>query len=69
MKNAKFEDSAVTFFLSYADNRYTHTDTHIHRPKADFRIQGTSKRVNISKSSLRKFDPKTILSLLTGKRK
>ena len=50
----------------------THTQTHIHTDqtqKSDFRIQGTSKCVNPSKSSFRKFDPKTILSLLIGKRK
>ena len=46
------------------------THTHTHRPFAKnvfFRIQGTSKHVNPSKFPLRKFDPKTILSLLIGK--
>ena len=49
----------------------THRETHAQteREKCDFRIQGTSKRVNPSKSPLRKFDPKTVLSLLIGKRK
>ena len=54
-------------FLSYTDNR--HTDTHTKSKKWDFQIQGASKRVNPSKSPFRKFDPKTILSLLIGKRK
>ena len=44
----------------------THTDEKL---KCNFRIQGTSKRVNPSKSPFRKFDPKTILFLLIGKRK
>ena len=50
----------------------TQTHTHTHRPFAkngDFRIQGTSKRVNPLKSPFRKCDPKTIRSLLKGKRK
>ena len=33
MYNIKFEDSAV-IFLSYADNRHTHTDKHTQRPYA-----------------------------------
>ena len=52
-------------FLSYADNRHTFTHTHIHTDqslKMCFSVSGTSKLVNPSKSSLRKFDPKTILS-------
>ena len=63
-------------FLSYVDQRHadrdTHRDIHIRRPNAkkwDFRIQGTSKRVNPSKSPFRKFDLKTIHSLRIGKRK
>ena len=50
----------------------THIQTHIRTDqsyKCDFRIQGPSKHVNPSKSPLRKFDPKTIVSLLIGKRK
>ena len=39
----------------------THTETN--RLKWDFWIQETSKRVNPSKSLLRKFDPQTILSV------
>ena len=43
MYNTKFEDSAV-FFLSYADNRHTHTErhanTHTHRPSAKNEIFG-----------------------------
>ena len=51
-------------------NIHPQKDIHTHRPNAKnviFRIQGTSKRVNLSKSPFRKFDPKTILFLLTGK--
>ena len=50
----------------------TQTPTLVHRPNSkneDFQIQGTSKRVNPSKSPLQKYDPKTILSLLMSKRK
>ena len=48
---------------------HSHTYTQTKRKKWDFRTQGTSKRVNPSKSPLRKFDPKTLLSLLIVKRK
>ena len=42
------------------------TDAHTHRPNAKnviFRIQGTRKRKNPSKSPFQKSDPKTVLSL------
>ena len=42
----------------------TNADTQTKRQKCDFRIHETSKRVNPSKSPFRKFDLKTILSLL-----
>ena len=50
----------------------TQTHTHTHRPFAKnviFGFRRSSKRVNPSKSPFRKFDPKTILSILIGKRK
>ena len=49
----------------------THTHTHTHRPFAKNVIFGfrRPKRENPSKPPFRKFDPKTILSLLIGKRK
>ena len=48
-----------------------HTDQTLKIPESDdFWIQGTSKCVNIPKTRIQKFDPKTILSLYhMGKRK
>ena len=56
--------SSYDLFLSYAGNRRTDQPQ-----KGDFQIPETSKRVNPSKFSFRKFDPKTILSQLISKRK
>ena len=55
----------LLLFLTYVDNTRIHSTS----AKFDFWLQGTSKRVNPLKSLLRKFDSKTILSLLIGKRK
>ena len=41
----------------------THTHTHTNHEICDYRIQGTSKRVNSPKSLFRKFVPKTIPSI------
>ena len=63
MQNAKFEGSAAVMLI---------IDTHIQtdqRLKMIFGFREASKRVNPSKSPLRKFNPKTILSLPIGKRK
>ena len=60
----------VQFVFNFAINKQS--DTYRHRPTIKnviFRLRGISKRVNPSKSPLRKFDPKTILSLLIGERK
>ena len=49
-----------------------HRDIHTQRPNANnviFLIQETLKRVNPLKFPVGKFDPKTIFSLLIGKRK
>ena len=50
---------------------HTRTHTHTHRPFAKNVIFGFrgSKRVYPSKSPFLKFDSKTVLSLLIGKRK
>ena len=71
MYNIKFDASAENF-LSDADNRHSDTLTHIHvdqTQKMVFSDSGNWKRVNPSKSPLRKFDPKTIPSLLISKKK
>ena len=48
----------------------THSHLHTHQTlKCDFQIQWVLKRVNPSKSPLRKFDPKPILSVLISKKK
>ena len=55
-------------FWSYADNRHSYAQTN--HWKGDFQIQGTSKRVNPSKSQFRKFITKTIFfPPCMGKRK
>ena len=70
IENKKCEVSAVVCFgAMLITDTDTHTQTQINRLKYDFRIQGSSKRVNASKSPFRKLDAKTILSLLIGKRK
>ena len=48
--------------MNYSDNR--HSDAYTDQLKnGDFRIQGSSKRVNPPKSLFRKFDTKRIISL------
>ena len=75
MKNGKFEDSAaICFWVMLITDTHTHTHTYTEREREKETDQTLklwyldsreSKRVN----PFRKFDPKTILFLLIGKRK
>ena len=75
-KNLKYqiESFCYNLFLSYADNRCTDKQIHIHIPRliaesVIFLIQGTSKRACLSQSLDQKFHTTTIHSLLyMGKR-
>ena len=58
-RKPNFEVSAVIYFWVMLTTYKRHADKLL---KCDFQIQGTSKRVNPSKSLFPKFDPKTILS-------
>ena len=84
MLNTKFDVSAIICFwvMLITDTQITdiqththietHTHTHTHRPFAKnviFGFRGPQNHVNPSKSPFRKYDPKTILSLLISKRK
>ena len=62
-------DNSQIFGKPYNKESFNILGGRTKRKKCDFWIQGTSKRVNPSKSPFRKFDPKTILSLLISKRK
>ena len=73
MLNTKFDVSAVIcFWVMLITDTHVDIQTHIQtdqRVKMWFSDSGDLKYVNPSKSSFWKLDPKTILSLIIGKRK